>query len=1079
VTRHLPRSPFLPSLLLGLVASAAAGQPPDSFGELSFRHVGPVGNRVSAVVGVPGDPNRYFLGSASGGVFRSTDGGVHWEPVFDEQPVASIGAIAIAPSDPNVIWVGTGEAKIRSNVSVGNGVYRSTDGGETWTHLGLEATGRISRIVVHPGNPDVALVAALGHCYGPQPERGVFKTTDGGASWRKVLFVDEKTGVSDLVMDPNNPRLLFAGTWQMQIWTWGRESGGPGSGLWASRDAGESWTRLQGHGLPDAPWGKVALAMTPRDSSRIYALIETNANHEFAPLEDDAGVLWRSDDGGASWKRTSSDHTLAQRPHYYSRVVAAPDDADEVHFMAMRHATSLDGGVTYFLNDSGGDHHDMWIDPRIPDRMIVGHDGGISISTNRGRSWSRPQLPIAQMYHVYTDDRVPYFLYGNRQDGPSSRGPSNSLTRGDIPIGAWRSVGGCESGFAVPDPEDPDVVWSGCYEGILERYDRRSGHARNVSVWPDNPEGWPAAPLRYRFQWTFPVAISPHHHERVYAGSQHVHVTEDGGQSWRVISPDLTTDDETRQQKTGGLTPDDASPTYAAVLFALAESPLEEGLIWAGTNDGLVHVTRDAGATWTDVTASLPGLPPWGTISNIEPSRHASGTAYLSADLHQVNDTRPFIYRTRDYGASWQKITDGIPASTHSYVHVVREDPVRPGLLYAGTENALYVSFDDGASWSRLEAGLPPAPVHWLTVQERFHDLVVATYGRGFWILDDVTPLQQLREADFERDVQLLAPRQAWRFRYKEPPNDQPEDPAAGRNPEYGASLHYLLKQDVKEEVRIEILDAAGEVIRVLGRPDPDAEPEDREAALLPAKAGLHRVYWDLRHEASARAKLRTKPEEHSHVAIPDRGWRPLVEAGPVAPLAAPGRYTVRLQVGERSLSQPLEVLKDPVSAGSEAELQRQVGVLLEIRDHVDEVVAMIDEIEWLRKQIDDLEAMHAGREAAAPALGEAAALDASLRELEGRFFDLRLTGGNAGQDNLRWPRRLYAKLASLAGYIGGSDDPPTDQQLEVLELYRGQLAEARARLAELQAGPVASLNAALRERDLGQLVTGLAWSGR
>jgi photosystem II stability/assembly factor-like uncharacterized protein len=1066
----------LASLLAAMAFPQASAAQADRFEALSFRHVGPVGNRVSAVVGVPGDPDTVFLGAASGGVFRSRDGGVHWEPVFDDQPVASIGALAIAPSDPNVIWAGTGEAKIRSNISVGNGVYRSTDGGDSWTHLGLEATGRVSRIVVHPDDPDVALVAALGHCYGPQPARGVFKTTDGGASWRQVLFVDESTGASDLVMDPNNPRLLFAGTWQMQISTWGRESGGPGSGLYASRDGGETWRKLGGHGLPEPPWGKVALAMTPRDSSRVYALIETNANRDFAPLGDDAGLLWRSDDGGRSWKRVSSDHTLTQRPHYYGRVVAAPDDADEVHFLATRHTTSLDGGVSYFLNDSGWDHHDMWIDSLIPDRMVVGHDQGISLSSNRGKSWHRPQLPIAQMYHVYTDDRVPYFLYGNRQDGPSSRGPSNSLTRGDIPIGAWHSVGGCESGFAVPDPEDPDVVWSGCYEGILERYDRRTGHARNVSVWPDNPEGWPAAPLRYRFQWTFPVAISPHDHERVYAGSQHVHVTEDGGHSWRAISPDLTTDDETRQQKSGGLTPDDASPTYAAVLFALAESPLEEGLIWAGTNDGLVHLTRDGGETWTQVTEKLPGLPPWGTVSNIEPSRHAAGTAYLSVDLHQVNDTRPYIYRTRDHGASWRRITDGIPESTHSYVHVVREDPVRPGLLYAGTENALYVSFDDGASWSRLEAGLPPAPVHWLTVQERFGDLVVATYGRGFWILDDITPLQQLAESDFERERHLLAPRPAWRFRFEEPPNDQPEDPAAGRNPEYGAALHYLLKQDAADDVVIEILDEAGVVIRSLGVPDPDADPEDSESALLPKSAGLHRVHWDLRHEASGTPKLRTKPEEHSHVEIPDRGWRPLVEAGPVAPLAAPGRYTVRLRIGARTLSQPLEVLKDPVSAGSDAELRRQVELLLEIRDHLDEVVAMIDEIEWLRKQIDDLEAMHAGREAAAPALAEAAALDGELRELEAGFFDLRLTGGHARQDSLRWPRRLYSKLASLAGYIGGSDYPPTTQQLEVMELYREQLASARARLAELRSRDVAALNATLGAGGLGRLVAGLAW---
>ena len=433
-------------------------------------------------------------------------------------------------------------------------------------------------------------------------------------------------------------------------------SGGPGSGLYKSTDGGDTWTKLEGHGLPTPPLGKIGLAMSPRDSSRVYALIETNSNHDFAKLDQHQGVLWRSDDGGDTWAMVNADHTLAQRPNYYTRMAVEPDNANEVDFMATQHSVSLDGGATIKRGSAGGDNHDIWIDPTLPDRIIVGNDGGVNISLNRGKTWFRPNLPIAQMYHAYTDNEIPYHVMGNRQDGSSERGPSNSLTGGEIPIGEWHAVGGCESGFAVPDPKDPDVVWSGCYEGILDRYDDRTGHSRNVSVWPDDPEGWPAGELKYRFQWTFPIAISPFDHDTVYVGSQHVHKTTDGGQSWTVISPDLTTNDKTMQQTMGGLTPDDASPTYGSVLFAIAESPLEPGVIWAGSNDGLVHVTRDGGAHWTNVTANLPNLPPSGTISNIEPSRYAKGTAYLTVDRHQLDDPTPYVYKTTDYGRTWTSI---------------------------------------------------------------------------------------------------------------------------------------------------------------------------------------------------------------------------------------------------------------------------------------------------------------------------------------------------------------------------------------------------------------------------------------
>ena len=1069
-TRSPARAVSLILVLLTMVAFlvplpevAAQGSedlPAGVFDALTWRHIGPVGNRVSAVTGVPGDPNVYYFGAASGGVFKSVDAGIHWQPVFDDQPAASIGALAIAPSDPNVVWAGTGETFIRSNVSIGNGIYRSTDGGEHWEHRGLDMTGRIGRIIVHPDDPDRVWVAAMGSCYGPQQERGVFRTTDGGQSWERVLFVDENTGASDIIIDPHNPRILFAGMWQMQIWTWGRESGGPGSGLWTSRDGGDTWTELTGRGLPAKPWGKVGLTVSPDDPDRIYALIETSSNEDFAPYDRFQGVLWRSDDGGERWRMVNRDHSLSQRPCYYNRVLVAPDDRDTIHFMSTRHRISYDGGHTTESGNAGGDNHDMWIDPQIPDRMIVGHDGGVSISTTRGELWWRPRLPIAQMYHVYTDSNVPYYVMGNRQDGGSNRGPSNSLTGGSIPIGAWHSVGGCESGFAVPDPVDPNIIWSGCYEGILDRHDLRTGHSRTVSVWPDNPEGWAAADLRYRFQWTFPVAISPHDHERVYAGSQHVHLTTDGGQSWQVISPDLTLNDESRMQKSGGLTFEDVSPTYACVLFALAESPLEEGVIWAGSNDGLVHVTRDGGGTWTNVTANIPDLPEWGTISNIEPSRHAPGTAYLTVDRHQLNDTAPYVYRTTDYGRRWRSLGDGIPRSVFSYAHCVREDPVRPGLLYLGTENAVYVSFDDGGEWHELQSNLPHAPVHWLTIPEHVNDLVIATYGRGFWIMDNITALQQLEPEVVQEDVWLFAPRPAYRFLMRAGSQSQPEDSGAGANPRYGASIDFWLREDPSDRVEVVVLDAAGETVRELSAPGS-------------AGAGLNRVWWDLRLESSNTPKLRMPPLGYGPVEFNEAGWRPLGEGGRVTPLAEPGTYTVKMMIGDREFTRPLTVLKDPNSAGDEARIAEQVQVLKDIRADVNAVVELIDALEWLRKQIDVCNTRLADIDGTQDLIAAGRELDGKLRELEMMLFDLHLTGGNARQDTIRWPRRLYAKLTSLAGYIGGTDQRPTDQQREVYALYRQQLAQYQAWFDRLAADEVGAYNRLLAANGYEGIIIG------
>ncbi len=1055
------------------------------FANLEYRHIGPLGNRVIAVTGVPGDNNIYYVGAASGGIFKTVDGGVHWQPIFDDQPVSSIGSLAVAPSDPNIVWAGTGETFIRANISIGNGIYKSEDAGETWRHMGLDATGRIGRVLIHPTNPQIVYAAALGHGYGPQQGRGVYRTVDGGESWQQVLFVGEHAGASDLVMDPSNPRILFAGLWEIHISPWSRQSGGPQSGLHMSRDGGDTWKQLEGNGLPEPPWGKIGLTISADNPQRIYALIETNSNRDFAPMDDFQGVLWRSDDGGNSWSLASADNTLMQRPLYYTRALAAPDDADEIHFMAVRHSRSLDGGLTSTADDQAGwDHHDIWIDPEIPNRMIVGHDGGVSISTTRGETWFRPQLPIAQMYHANVDDQIPYFVYGNRQDGPAVRGPSNTLTGATIPIGAWSSVGGCEVGFAIPRPGDPNTVWTGCYDGILERFDARTGHVRDISVWPDAAESWPAAELEYRFQWTFPIAVSPHDPRQVFVGSQYVHRSTDDGQSWAIISPDLTTDDPELQQRTGGLTLDDAGPTVSPTVFAIAVSPIEPGLIWAGTTDGQVQLTRNGGGAWTNVTANLPALPARGTISNIEPSRHDAATAYLTVDRHQLGDTATYVFKTSDHGSSWRRISDGIPPSVVGYAHCVREDPRRAGLLYLGVENGLYVSFSDGERWHALQSNLPHAPVHWLTIQDHFNDLVVATYGRGFWILDDLTPLQQVNLNDLEDEPFLFAPRPAYRFHGREAPMMQPEDPAAGDNPSYGASLHVYLGPasktdsedagetanpseaddgDSKSKPKLTILDAAGEVVRTL---------DD----LSPADGAIQRIFWDLETDKTSEVKLRNHPAENPHVEIPSRGWRRLIDGGRLSVLAPPGVYTVKLEVGDITTTRQLTVLKDPHSVGTRDDIRAQLDLVMQLRSMIEESAKLINELEWARKRLADLEARLTDsslvdRPETKSVMTATRALTMKLEELEGHFFDLRLT--QASQDTLRWKRLLYARLGYLARSLMRADYPPTDQQLEVFRMLEKEFMTHRRSFEKLRDRSVPAFNQMLRDQGIPNVILG------
>jgi photosystem II stability/assembly factor-like uncharacterized protein len=1028
----------------------------DILGALRYRHIGPTGNRLTSVVGIPGQPNIYYVGAASGGIWKTIDGGSHWDPIFDSQPVSSIGALAIAPSNPNIVWAGTGEPWIRSHISVGQGIYKSADAGKTWTLMGLEKTGRISRVVIDPKNPDVVLVGALGHAYGPQPERGVFRTTDGGKTWERVLFTDENSGCAHLEMDPNNPKVLFAGMWPIEIRTWGRESGGPGSGLFKSTDGGVTWKRLTGNGLPTRMTGKIVPAIAPSNSKRIYALIETGDGVPLNGKETDRGKLWRSDDGGETWRLISYDRNLGGRTHYYFRMAVAPDNDNETYYLTAGFARSTDGGETNRMMNlgasPGGDNHDIWIDPTNPNRMAVANDGGVSISTTRGQTWNRVQLPIAQMYHVTVDNRIPYYVYGNEQDDPSYRGPSRSGgggVSGSIPRSAWHPVGGGESGWATPDPVDPNIVWSsasgsGSIGGIVERYDLRNGQVRRVEVWPDQTNGSPASDLKYRFVWTFPLTISPHDHKKLYVGSQFVHQTTDDGQSWQVISPDLTTNDKNRQGFSGGLTGDNIGVEYFSTLFAIAESPREKGLIWTGSNDGLVHLTRDGGKNWTNVTKNIPDLPPWGTISNIEPSRYEPGAAYLTVDFHQVNNRDPYIYKTKDYGKTWKAITNGIPRSMLSYAHCVREDPVRRGLLYAGTENGLYVSFEDGERWEPLQSNLPRVPVYWMVIQEHFNDLVVGTYGRGFWILDDLTPIQKMNQTVRDASAHLFPPLPTYRFRPSTQPVTMSDDPSAGQNPQYGAAISYYLKSAPAGDVKIRIEDAKGQLVRTLNGTK---------------NVGLNRITWNLEGEPTTEVRMRTSPAYAPEIKVGPDGTRNAPGAGRMTILMPPGNYTVKLSVAGQNLAQPLILKKDPNSGGTEADISEQTTMMLELRKDLETGAQMVNQIEFIRSQLLQLTSVSTSLKSAADDL------DKKLIEIEENLIQRRATG--QGQDTVRWPPKLLGKINYLAGGLASGDFAPTKQQREVHALFKQQLTALRQQLDAVLNQDLMALNKLLTDSNI------------
>lgn len=1019
----------------------------DVFKQLKFRFVGPEGNRAIAVAGVPGDPMVSYIGAASGGLWKTTDGGIRWKPIFDGQEASSIGSIAIAPSNSEIVWVGTGETfLIRPAHAMGDGIYKSDDGGNTWQHMGLKNSGRIGRIVVHPTNPDIVYAAALGHTHSPQKERGIYRTADGGKSWEHILFVDEGTGAADLAIDPKNPERLIAGLWSVQINTWKLNSGGPGGGVYRTLDGGDTWQPLKENGLPggqENPVGKTGVAISYSNPDMIYALFEI-----------ESPALYRSEDFGETWELMTRNHDINERAPYYTRMTVAPDNPDKLYFLNVKFIVSEDGGKTISGSYSaGGDNHDIWVDPTNSDRFMVAHDGCASITLNGGESYQRIVLPIAQMYHVAVDDQIPYNLYGNRQDGYSYRGPSNSR-QGYIPIGLWEGVGGCESGFAQPDPLDNNIVWSGCYDGGLERYDARTGHARDVRVWPEAGYGWAPADMKYRWFWNFPIAFSPHVGHRVYVGSQYVHKTDDDGQSWQVISPDLTLNRKDHQETSGGVAVDNLMTFDASVLISIVESPLEPGLIWTGSNDGQVHITRNYGKKWENVTSNIQGLPELGTISNVEISRHEKGTAYISVDLHHLGNFDPYVYKTSDYGQTWDKISESVPKSIHSFAHVIKEDPKQPGMLYLGVDNGVYVSNDDGENWMRLRNNLPPSPVYWLEVQERFDDLVIGTYGRGYYILDNIGPLREYAAKAAAEKIHLFDLRAAYRFHSKQAIKTDGPSFNSGRNPAYGADINYFLKDTAQQPVKVEILTKAGEVVRSI-------EGTNRQ--------GVNRIMWDLRYEPTFKPRLRTTPPGRPWVQLNGEGWRPLVTwdldlwRGQLGPRVIPGTYIVKLTVDDQEITKELTVLKDPSSKGAQSDIEAQVNLALELRDAMNIAVNMINTLEVIRSELKQL----------IPKLEKSAdvkrakALDELAQSISAGLYDIHLTG--AREDAFRAPMKLYGRLSSLASDLSGHgvDFSPTDQQKEVYDELDQRLTTLESRFKQYVDVEVNKMNDQLKNEEL------------
>jgi len=975
---------------------------PSAYKAMEWRCIGPYrGGRVTAVTGISSKPYTYYFGACGGGVWKTEDGGMNWRPVSDGYfETGSVGAVAVSEWDPNVVYVGMGEAPIRGNVSHGDGVYKSVDAGKTWKHMGLGDTCQISRIRIHPRNPDLVYVAALGHVYGPNMQRGVFRSKDGGETWDKILYVSDKTGAIDLCLDPFNPRVIYAAFWSAHRTPYKLVSGGPGSGLYKSTDGGDTWEELSRNpGMPQGVLGKIGVSASGAQRDRVWALVEAKQ-----------GGVFRSDNGGETWNRVNSEQKLRQRAWYYSRIYADPQNPNRVYALNTGLYRSTDGGRTFnYIRVPHGDNHDLWIAPNNPDRMINSNDGGANVTYNGGVSWTpQDNQPTAQFYHVTTDDQFPYWVYGAQQDNSTVRIASRTSGSG-ISREYWHSVGGGESGHIAPRYDNPDIVYAGSYGGLITRWNYETRERRAINPWPENPMGWGAKDLKYRFQWTAPILVSKFDSDVLYHAAQVLFKSTDEGHSWEVISPDLTRNDKSKQKQSGGpITKDDTSVEYYCTIYALAESVYDPDILWAGSDDGLVHITRNGGKTWKDITPK--NMPEWSMISMIETSTFKAGRAFLAVDRHKLDDFSPYIYKTEDFGNSWEEITHGIPENT--FVRVVREDPERKGLLYAGTETGVFVSFDDGKNWQSIQLNLPVVPVRDMVVKE--DDLVAATHGRSFWILDDLTPLHQLTEEVIASDFFLFKPRDAFRMGGRGYSRSD-----MGENPPSGSVIYYYFKEKPGQEVTLEFLDNQGNLIKQYKsqkkQPD-ESSPVSRwgtfRGETVSTEQGMNRFVWDMRYPGAER--------------VPGAVYWGASLRGPVA---VPGEYVVRLKVGEDRMIKNWKWKKDPRIEATQRDLQAQFDFLMEIRDKISEVNRGIKKLRRVKQQINDLfakikdlenkkEIMEAGNEI--------------IEKLTAVEDELIQSKSKSGQDPLNYPIKLDNKIAALASYVSSADFRPTEQSYQV-----------------------------------------------
>mgnify|MGYP001593677295 CR=1 FL=1 len=1024
---------------------------------LRWRLIGPFrGGRSVAVTGDPSKPLVFYFGAVNGGVWKTTNAGQSWDNITDgKTDISSVGAITVAPSDPNVIWVGTGEGKPREDLTHGTGVYRTTDGGATWKHLGLADAQQITALRVDPTNPDRAFVSSLGHAFGPNAERGVFRTTDGGTTWKKVLFVNDSTGASDVSLDVNNPRIVYAALWKFQRTPWTMDAGSGRSGLWKSTDGGDTWTELTFNpGMPKGPIGRIGVSVSPANSQRVYATIEA---------KDSAGAIFRSDNAGATWSRVNGDQTFAVRPYYYSAITADPTNENVVYVMNLQVHRSIDGGKTFArVRVPHGDTHQMWVDPNDGNRLINANDGGATVSLDYGRTWSsQNNQPTSQFYHVITDDQFPYRLYGAQQDNStvsiSSRSDNGVITERD-----WWPVAGCENAHIAIDRRNPTVTYGGCYMGALNRYDSRTGQSRDISVWLRNYDGWAVADVPQRFQWTFPIVISAHDASTMYATSQYVWRTRNEGQSWEKLSPDLTKHDPKTMRRSGGPVSGDMTGTeWYATIYAFAESRRDAKVLWTGSDDGLVHLSRDGGTTWTNVTPAA--MPSFSRVTEIEPSPHDPAVAYVSATRYQLDDFAPYFWKTTDFGKTWSLITTGIPAT--SYSRSLREDPVRRGLLFAGTETGVFVSFNDGARWEPLQLNLPRVAVRDLRVHG--NDVVIGTHGRSFWALDDISYLRQVADSVTSKKAHLFVPAPAQRFAA----GGGRRGGTVGENPRVGAYFDYWLKDKPAGDVTLDVLDGAGALIKRFSSAKPGKADSTGHAAADSAaaaaraaqnidslsyvpidsvpstRAGMNRFIWDLQHP---RPRL-------MEGAIVDDG----TTSGPTA---VPGAYRVRLISGADTMTRTFTVVPDPRVTTTVADYQAQFALAQLVGKQITALTESVERVQSVQAQVDDRKAKGGDL----PQADEIKKSATALREkFEGVRAELYEVYTKVDQATLNYPIKLYQMWITANAQVLEGDSRPTDQHAAIVkDLSATQQVQLDA-LARLEANELVAFNELLRKAGL------------